>query len=122
MLPNVRRPMRHLLLSDRRTRTAVFEGVVRDLWMAERRPEAHHKRHHGAHHGGASSTGAGGAPAACRGASHREGVTGNYRVYDGRTTAYLGEFPDRGRAWAAADEHLIAEMLRRGGWVIGEYM
>ena len=45
-----------------------------------------------------------------------------YRVYDARTTAYLGEFPDRRVAWAAADEHLISEMLRRGSWVIGEYL
>ena len=47
---------------------------------------------------------------------------GGYRVYDGRTTAYVGEFPSRCLAWAAADEHLIEEMLRRGEWVVGEYL
>jgi hypothetical protein len=69
-----------------------------------------------------SSTDAGGAPPACRGAPHRGRVMASYRLYDARTTAYLGEFRDRGSAWAAADEHLIAEMLRRGTWVIGEYV
>src|SRR4051812_36793195 len=99
MLPNMRRPMRHLLVSDRRTRTAISGGVVRDLWMAERHPEAHQKSHHEAHHGCTSSTDAGGAPPACRGAPHRGGVTGGFRVYDGRTTAYVGEFGDRRLAW-----------------------
>ena len=49
-------------------------------------------------------------------------VVRGYRVYDARTTAYLGEFRDRRQAWAAADEHLISEMLRCGSWVMGDYL
>jgi hypothetical protein len=49
-------------------------------------------------------------------------VTGRYRVYDERTAAYLGEFADRRLAWAAADEHLVAEMLRQAEWVTGGYL
>ena len=44
-----------------------------------------------------------------------------YRVYDALTTKCLGEFASRRQAWAAADEHLISEMLRCGRWVTGEY-
>lgn len=50
------------------------------------------------------------------------GVGEVFRLYDGRTTAYLGEFSDRRQAWAAADDHLIAAMLRRDEWVTGEYL
>ena len=48
-------------------------------------------------------------------------VVRRYRVYDGRSASYLGEFSDRAQAWAAADEHLINEMLRSSSWITGEY-
>ncbi len=51
-----------------------------------------------------------------------ETVVRGCRVYDARTTAYLGEFSDRARAWTAADEHLISEMRRSASWVTGEYI
>jgi len=97
--------------------------VVRDLWTAERLSQAHQKRHHACaprlhviHRCAWCACGV----LWCAASWPRE--KGRYRVYDERTAAYLGEFADRRLAWAAADEHLVAEMLRQAEWVTGEYL
>ena len=49
-------------------------------------------------------------------------VAGRFRLYDGRTTRFLGAYDSSRAAWAAADEHLLARLAARGDWVLGEYL
>ena len=49
-------------------------------------------------------------------------AVGEYRLYDLRTTALLGCFASTASAWAAADEHALAELQRAGDWITIEHV
>jgi len=99
--------------------------VVRDLWTAKRRQQAHQKRHHDTR-----------SCAPRTAVIHKwlvrriravvrvivEAMAGRFRLYDGRTTRLLGAYRTRASAWAAADEHLLTRLAASGDWVVGEYL
>lgn len=49
-------------------------------------------------------------------------MPGWFRLYDARTTRFLGGYRSRTAAWAAADEHLLRRLAAHGDWIVGEYL
>ena len=45
-----------------------------------------------------------------------------YRLYDGVTADFLGEFASERSAWWAADAHSLAVLARAGEWVVVEHL
>lgn len=47
---------------------------------------------------------------------------GDYRLYDGGTTEFLGAFASEQAAWRSADSHSLAVLVRAGDWVLVEHL
>jgi len=47
---------------------------------------------------------------------------GGYRLYDGVTAGFLGEFASEQAAWRAADAHSLAVLACAGEWVVVEHL
>src|SRR4051812_11360507 len=98
--------MRHLPSGDGRTALARWRHVVRDLWMAKRGRQAHHKRHHDTPDRCTTVIGRPqrGVVRPLRSVMHPTVVrmATEFRVYDGRTTRLLGSYPTRTATGTAA--------------------